>query len=61
MKKNRIFDNNNYVVTTMTIEEKIDYWKEISKYDIDTASVILKGKRFLYVGFMCRKWIENKL
>jgi len=45
----------------MTIEEKIDYWKEISKYDIDTASVMLKGKRFLYVGFMCRKWIENKL
>ncbi len=35
----------------MTNLEKIAYWKDISNYDLDTANVMLKGKRFLYVGY----------
>jgi HEPN domain-containing protein len=35
------------------------YWVEMAKYDLDTAKVMLKGKRFLYVGFMCHQVIEK--
>jgi len=34
-------------------DEKVKYWIDISKYDLETAEVMLKSKKFLYVGFMC--------
>jgi len=45
----------------MRSDEKIKYWLDISQYDLETAEVMLKGKRFLYVGFMCHQAIEKIL
>ena len=41
--------------------EKIDYWIEISNYDLETAEAMLATKRLLYVGFMCHQVIEKIL
>ena len=43
----------------MTIEEKINYWVELSDYDLDTAVAMLQTRRYLYVGFMCHQAIEK--
>ena len=43
------------------IKEQIKYWTEISEYDLSTADVMLKNKRYLYVGFMCHQTIEKIL
>ena len=37
----------------------MDYWIELASYDLETAKVMLKGKRYLYVGFMCNQVIEK--
>ena len=39
--------------------DKIKYWTELSDYDVETAEVMLKNKRYLYVGFMCHQSIEK--
>ena len=54
-KKNRI------IITIMEDNKKIDYWIEISGYDLDTADAMYQTKRFLYVGFMCHQVIEKIL
>ena len=41
--------------------DKVQYWKEISDYDFDTAEAMLNSKRYLYVGFMCHQTIEKIL
>ena len=43
----------------MNNEETINYWKEISEYDLETAKAMLEMKRYLYVGFMCHQVIEK--
>ena len=43
------------------MDTKITYWIELSDYDLKTASVMLDGKRFLYVGFMVHQSIEKIL
>lgn len=43
----------------MKQEKKINYWLDISHYDLKTAELMLQGKRFLYVGFMCHQAIEK--
>lgn len=43
------------------MNEKIQYWIDIAEYDLETAKVMLEGKRFLYVGFMCHQVIEKVL
>ena len=45
----------------MEIEEKINYWKDLAQYDLDTAKAMLSGKRYLYVGSMCHQTIEKIL
>jgi HEPN domain-containing protein len=45
----------------MTSEEKIDYWVDLSDYDLESAEVMLFGKRYLYVGFLCHQAIEKIL
>ena len=45
----------------MSINEKVQYRIEIAEYDLKTANVMLEGKRFLYVGFMCHQVIEKIL
>lgn len=41
--------------------KRVTYWIEIAQYDLDTASVMLDGRRYLYVGFMCQQTIEKAL
>lgn len=41
------------------MNEKVQYWIDIAEYDMETAKVMLEGKRFLYVGFMCQQVIEK--
>jgi len=43
----------------MTTEEKINYWIDLSDYDLETADAMLQTKRYLYVGFMCHQVIEK--
>ena len=45
----------------MNVNEKVQYWLEIAEYDLKTTKVVLDGKRFLYVGFMCHQVIEKIL
>ena len=40
---------------------KIQYWVELSEYDMQTAEAMLESKRFLYVGFMAHQSIEKIL
>ncbi len=44
-----------------TISEKIQYWLDIASYDLETAKVMLRGRRYLYVGFMCHQVVEKTL
>jgi HEPN domain-containing protein len=41
------------------MDEKVEYWQELSNYDLETAVAMLKSKRYLYVGFMCHQTIEK--
>ena len=41
--------------------DRVEYWIETSEYDLETAKIMLKGKRFLYVGFMCNLALEKIL
>jgi len=43
------------------MNEKVKYWSELSDYDYDTASAMLKTGRYLYVGFMCHQTVEKIL
>lgn len=45
----------------MNYSEKVAYWIDISDYDMETAKTMLKGKRYLYVGFMCHQAVEKIL
>jgi len=41
--------------------DQINYWRELSDYDIETADAMHKSKRYLYVGFMSHQSIEKIL
>ena len=43
------------------MDDKQAYWIELAEYDLETAKVLLNGKRYLYVGFMCHQVIEKVL
>ncbi len=43
------------------MQDQIDYWKELSDYDMETAEAMLKSKRCLYVGFMSHQAVEKIL
>jgi len=43
------------------VDERTEYWLELAEYDLQTARVMLNGKRYLYVGFMCHQTIEKAL
>ena len=40
---------------------KVEYWINLADYDLKAAEVMLTGKMFLYVGFMCHQVIEKML
>jgi HEPN domain-containing protein len=39
--------------------EKYTYWLEHAQYDLDSADVMYRGGRWLYVVFMCQQAIEK--
>lgn len=41
------------------MDNKAQYWVDVSDYDLDTAEAMLQSKRYLYVGFMCHQSIEK--
>ena len=41
------------------LKRDIQYWIDISKYDLDTAQSLLEAKRYLYVLFMCQQSLEK--
>ena len=43
----------------MKIDEKIQYWINLSDNDLKVAHTLLKGRHYLYVGFMCHQVIEK--
>jgi HEPN domain-containing protein len=43
------------------MSSQVNYWKELSDYDMETAEAMLKSKRYLYVGFMAHQAIEKVL
>lgn len=43
------------------MNSKSQYWIDTAQYDLDSAKVMLEGKRYLYVGFMCHLTIEKAL
>ena len=43
----------------MTKDEKVQYWLDIARYDIDTAEAMHQTGRWLYVAFMCHQVIEK--
>ncbi len=43
------------------MNERANYWLELSDYDIITAQAMLETQRLLYVGFMCHQAIEKIL
>jgi HEPN domain-containing protein len=43
------------------MNDKKKYWLEIAEYDFETARVMLQGRQFLYVGFMCHQTMEKIL
>jgi HEPN domain-containing protein len=42
-------------------ESKKDYWIDMADYDIESAKVMQKGGRYLYVGFLCHLTAEKCL
>ena len=43
------------------MRDKVEYWLELSEYDLETAEAMLQTERFLYVGFMCHQSVEKIL
>jgi len=43
----------------MTTEEKVTYWINLSDNDLNVAHTLLKGKHYLYTGFMCHQVVEK--
>ncbi len=43
----------------MDSQEKYEYWLDSAYYDLVTAETMFKGKRWLYVVFMCQQAIEK--
>lgn len=41
------------------MDKKVNYWVELSDYDLETADAMLQSKRYLYVGFMCHQTTEK--
>ena len=43
----------------MKASDKIRYWQDIADYDLKTAAVMQKGRRYLYTAFMCQQALEK--
>ncbi|MCK5131340.1 MAG: HEPN domain-containing protein [Candidatus Sabulitectum sp.] len=45
----------------MKVSTQIEYWIDLADYDLDVARLMLKGGKYLYVGFMCHQVVEKML
>lgn len=45
----------------MESREKVEYWLDIARYDLETAEAMLSSGRFLYTAFMCQQAFEKIL
>lgn len=45
----------------MTTAEKYQYWAMLADYDMDTARVLIEGKRWVYVAYLCHQALERQL
>lgn len=45
----------------MKTSEKYKYWAMLSDYDMDTAKVLIEGKRWAYVAYVCQQALERQL
>ncbi|MDR1292547.1 MAG: HEPN domain-containing protein [Clostridiales Family XIII bacterium] len=45
----------------LAVNKRVEYWLDLADYDIETAKVMLRGRRYLYVGFMCHQTIEKAI
>ena len=43
------------------MNDNVKYWLDLADYDLNAAHAMLKGKLYLYVGFMCHQAIEKAL
>ncbi len=43
------------------MDKIVAHWVERSKYDLDTAKVMLDTGRYLYVAYMCQQTVEKML
>ncbi|MDR1865881.1 MAG: HEPN domain-containing protein [Bacteroidales bacterium] len=43
----------------MTNEDRVRYWINLSDEDFKTAMVMMRGRRYMYVGFMCHQVLEK--
>jgi HEPN domain-containing protein len=43
------------------IQDTVENWKALSEYDYDSAGIMLKNGKYLYVCFMCQQCIEKIL
>jgi len=43
------------------MSDKTDYWLRLADEDVISAKVMLKGKRYLWVGFLCHLIVEKSL
>jgi HEPN domain-containing protein len=43
----------------MDQKEKYKHWEEIAQYDLETAKVMFRSGRYLYVAFMCQQSLEK--
>jgi HEPN domain-containing protein len=41
--------------------EKVKYWLDLAKEDIDVAEVLFNGRKLLFSGFMCHLAVEKAL
>lgn len=45
----------------MKVVDKYKYWLMLSDYDLDTVQVLIDGKRWVYVAYICQQAIERQL
>lgn len=43
------------------MNNKVEYWIDLARYDFETAKAMNESGRYLYVGFMCHQTIEKAL
>ncbi|MDR0306561.1 MAG: HEPN domain-containing protein [Chitinispirillales bacterium] len=43
----------------MTLDEKVQYWIDLSNNDLSVAEILIKNGQNLYAGFMCHQAIEK--